>query len=150
MRGLEGTRGDRANGGPPVLCILKLGSGEECRWGQGWGGVGEEGPGPLTSSPPGPLHLQEAIEAIAESAFKTSPYPVILSFENHVDSCVSDQTCLASFSLPYPHLLPAAAFPQSSPTSSHALQLSHRPGCPYKLLRTSGSAAYVPTSLHPQ
>uniref|UniRef100_A0A8D2LJC6 1-phosphatidylinositol 4,5-bisphosphate phosphodiesterase n=1 Tax=Varanus komodoensis TaxID=61221 RepID=A0A8D2LJC6_VARKO len=25
-------------------------------------------------------------EAIAESAFKTSPYPVILSFENHVDS----------------------------------------------------------------
>lgn len=30
--------------------------------------------------------LQEAIEAIAESAFKTSPFPVILSFENHVDS----------------------------------------------------------------
>lgn len=30
--------------------------------------------------------LQEVIEAIAESAFKTSPYPVILSFENHVDS----------------------------------------------------------------
>ncbi|KAK3567675.1 hypothetical protein QTP86_020610 [Hemibagrus guttatus] len=28
----------------------------------------------------------EVIEAIAESAFKTSPYPVILSFENHVDS----------------------------------------------------------------
>ncbi|NXX68935.1 PLCB2 phosphodiesterase, partial [Spizella passerina] len=28
----------------------------------------------------------DAIEAIAESAFKTSPYPVILSFENHVDS----------------------------------------------------------------
>lgn len=28
------------------------------------------------------------IEAIAESAFKTSPYPVILSFENHVDSWV--------------------------------------------------------------
>uniref|UniRef100_A0A8C6QG13 1-phosphatidylinositol 4,5-bisphosphate phosphodiesterase n=1 Tax=Nannospalax galili TaxID=1026970 RepID=A0A8C6QG13_NANGA len=28
----------------------------------------------------------ETIEAIAESAFKTSPYPVILSFENHVDS----------------------------------------------------------------
>lgn len=37
----------------------------------------------------GPLLFQEAIEAIAESAFKTSPYPVILSFENHVDSCVS-------------------------------------------------------------
>lgn len=35
------------------------------------------------------LLLQEAIEAIAESAFKTSPYPIILSFENHVDSCVS-------------------------------------------------------------
>lgn len=30
--------------------------------------------------------LQEVIEAIAESAFKTSPYPLILSFENHVDS----------------------------------------------------------------
>uniref|UniRef100_A0A672RRF0 phosphoinositide phospholipase C n=1 Tax=Sinocyclocheilus grahami TaxID=75366 RepID=A0A672RRF0_SINGR len=29
---------------------------------------------------------QEVIEAIAESAFKTSPFPVILSFENHVDS----------------------------------------------------------------
>ncbi|XP_037690246.1 1-phosphatidylinositol 4,5-bisphosphate phosphodiesterase beta-2 isoform X2 [Choloepus didactylus] len=32
------------------------------------------------------IFLKEAIEAIAESAFKTSPYPVILSFENHVDS----------------------------------------------------------------
>ncbi|NXY35187.1 PLCB2 phosphodiesterase, partial [Pomatorhinus ruficollis] len=30
--------------------------------------------------------FKDAIEAIAESAFKTSPYPVILSFENHVDS----------------------------------------------------------------
>ncbi|NWI14922.1 PLCB2 phosphodiesterase, partial [Crypturellus soui] len=30
--------------------------------------------------------LPDAIEAIAESAFKTSLYPVILSFENHVDS----------------------------------------------------------------
>ena len=29
------------------------------------------------------LFLQEVIEAIAESAFKTSDYPVILSFENH-------------------------------------------------------------------
>ncbi|KAL7992465.1 hypothetical protein Chor_016721 [Crotalus horridus] len=28
---------------------------------------------------------KDAVEAIAESAFKTSPYPVILSFENHVD-----------------------------------------------------------------
>jgi len=27
--------------------------------------------------------MQEVIEAIAESAFKTSDYPVILSFENH-------------------------------------------------------------------
>ncbi|KAJ1079100.1 hypothetical protein K5549_013403 [Capra hircus] len=33
------------------------------------------------------IYFKEAIEAIAESAFKTSPYPVILSFENHVDSC---------------------------------------------------------------
>uniref|UniRef100_A0A672QRX1 Phosphoinositide phospholipase C n=1 Tax=Sinocyclocheilus grahami TaxID=75366 RepID=A0A672QRX1_SINGR len=30
--------------------------------------------------------FKEVIEAIAESAFKTSPFPVILSFENHVDS----------------------------------------------------------------
>ena len=27
--------------------------------------------------------MQEVIEAIAESAFKTSDYPVVLSFENH-------------------------------------------------------------------
>ncbi|XP_016090391.1 1-phosphatidylinositol 4,5-bisphosphate phosphodiesterase beta-1-like [Sinocyclocheilus grahami] len=32
------------------------------------------------------LVFQEVIEAIAECAFKTSPFPVILSFENHVDS----------------------------------------------------------------
>uniref|UniRef100_A0A665TQD0 Phosphoinositide phospholipase C n=1 Tax=Echeneis naucrates TaxID=173247 RepID=A0A665TQD0_ECHNA len=32
------------------------------------------------------IPFKEVIEAIAESAFKTSPYPVILSFENHVDS----------------------------------------------------------------
>uniref|UniRef100_UPI00398E89FE 1-phosphatidylinositol 4,5-bisphosphate phosphodiesterase beta-1 isoform X1 n=1 Tax=Pristiophorus japonicus TaxID=55135 RepID=UPI00398E89FE len=30
--------------------------------------------------------FKEVIEAINECAFKTSPYPVILSFENHVDS----------------------------------------------------------------
>ncbi|CAN2389953.1 phosphatidylinositol phospholipase C activity, partial [Pristimantis euphronides] len=30
--------------------------------------------------------FKDVIEAIAESAFKTSPYPVILSFENHIDS----------------------------------------------------------------
>uniref|UniRef100_A0A671MJY0 1-phosphatidylinositol 4,5-bisphosphate phosphodiesterase n=1 Tax=Sinocyclocheilus anshuiensis TaxID=1608454 RepID=A0A671MJY0_9TELE len=30
--------------------------------------------------------FKEVIEAIAESAFKMSPFPVILSFENHVDS----------------------------------------------------------------
>ncbi|KAM8814322.1 1-phosphatidylinositol 4,5-bisphosphate phosphodiesterase beta-3 isoform 2-T2 [Rhynchonycteris naso] len=30
--------------------------------------------------------LKDVLEAIAETAFKTSPYPVILSFENHVDS----------------------------------------------------------------
>ncbi|KAG9510026.1 1-phosphatidylinositol 4,5-bisphosphate phosphodiesterase classes I and II, partial [Fragariocoptes setiger] len=29
------------------------------------------------------ISLKEVLEAIAESAFKTSPYPVILSFENH-------------------------------------------------------------------
>ncbi|XP_029112326.1 1-phosphatidylinositol 4,5-bisphosphate phosphodiesterase beta-1 isoform X2 [Scleropages formosus] len=32
------------------------------------------------------ISFKEVIEAIAECAFKTSPYPVILSFENHVDS----------------------------------------------------------------
>ncbi|KAG2468926.1 PLCB2 phosphodiesterase, partial [Polypterus senegalus] len=32
------------------------------------------------------IPFKEVIEAIAESAFKTSLYPVILSFENHVDS----------------------------------------------------------------
>ncbi|KAM5129759.1 1-phosphatidylinositol 4,5-bisphosphate phosphodiesterase beta-2 [Mantella aurantiaca] len=30
--------------------------------------------------------FKDVIEAIAESAFKTTPYPVVLSFENHVDS----------------------------------------------------------------
>lgn len=49
----------------------------------GWVPLREGKPGALISSP---FLLQEAIEAIAESAFKTSPYPVILSFENHVDS----------------------------------------------------------------
>ncbi|KAM6949150.1 1-phosphatidylinositol 4,5-bisphosphate phosphodiesterase beta-3 [Aplochiton taeniatus] len=32
------------------------------------------------------IPFKEVIEAIAESAFKTSQYPLILSFENHVDS----------------------------------------------------------------
>ncbi|XP_068163943.1 1-phosphatidylinositol 4,5-bisphosphate phosphodiesterase beta-3 [Antennarius striatus] len=32
------------------------------------------------------IPFKEVIEAIAESAFKTSLYPLILSFENHVDS----------------------------------------------------------------
>ncbi|KAF7214572.1 1-phosphatidylinositol 4,5-bisphosphate phosphodiesterase beta-3 [Nothobranchius furzeri] len=32
------------------------------------------------------ISFKEVLEAIAESAFKTSNYPVILSFENHVDS----------------------------------------------------------------
>ncbi|KAG8564218.1 hypothetical protein GDO81_016371 [Engystomops pustulosus] len=32
------------------------------------------------------IPFKEVIEAIAESAFKTSPFPVVLSFENHVDS----------------------------------------------------------------
>jgi len=31
------------------------------------------------------LHLQRCIEAIAENAFKTSPYPVIITLENHTD-----------------------------------------------------------------
>nr|XP_057913827.1 1-phosphatidylinositol 4,5-bisphosphate phosphodiesterase beta-1 isoform X2 [Doryrhamphus excisus] len=32
------------------------------------------------------VSFKEVIEAIAECAFKTSPFPIILSFENHVDS----------------------------------------------------------------
>ncbi|XP_037532121.1 1-phosphatidylinositol 4,5-bisphosphate phosphodiesterase beta-3 [Nematolebias whitei] len=32
------------------------------------------------------ISFKEVLEAIAESAFKASPYPVILSFENHVES----------------------------------------------------------------
>ncbi|CAL8313311.1 unnamed protein product [Lota lota] len=32
------------------------------------------------------ISFKEVIEAIAECAFKTSPFPVLLSFENHVDS----------------------------------------------------------------
>ncbi|KAA0723702.1 1-phosphatidylinositol 4,5-bisphosphate phosphodiesterase beta-3 [Triplophysa tibetana] len=32
------------------------------------------------------ISFKEVIDAIAESAFKTSQYPLILSFENHVDS----------------------------------------------------------------
>ncbi|KAA0708139.1 1-phosphatidylinositol 4,5-bisphosphate phosphodiesterase beta-1 [Triplophysa tibetana] len=32
------------------------------------------------------VSFKDVIEAIAESAFKTSPFPIILSFENHVDS----------------------------------------------------------------
>ncbi|XP_023283835.1 1-phosphatidylinositol 4,5-bisphosphate phosphodiesterase beta-2-like, partial [Seriola lalandi dorsalis] len=38
----------------------------------------------------------DVIEAIAESAFKTSQYPVILSFENHVDS-VKQQEKMANY-----------------------------------------------------
>ncbi|KAF7654327.1 hypothetical protein LDENG_00071080 [Lucifuga dentata] len=40
--------------------------------------------------------FKDVIEAIAESAFKTSQYPVILSFENHVDS-VKQQEKMASY-----------------------------------------------------
>ncbi|XP_053140722.1 1-phosphatidylinositol 4,5-bisphosphate phosphodiesterase beta-1 isoform X8 [Hemicordylus capensis] len=32
------------------------------------------------------ISFKEVIEAIAECAFKTSPFPILLSFENHVDS----------------------------------------------------------------
>ncbi|XP_073683601.1 1-phosphatidylinositol 4,5-bisphosphate phosphodiesterase beta-2-like [Garra rufa] len=40
--------------------------------------------------------FKDVIEAIAESAFKTSKYPVVLSFENHVDS-VKQQEKMASY-----------------------------------------------------
>ncbi|XP_043912507.1 1-phosphatidylinositol 4,5-bisphosphate phosphodiesterase beta-1 [Protopterus annectens] len=40
--------------------------------------------------------FKEVIEAIAESAFKTSPYPIVLSFENHVDS-PKQQTKMAEY-----------------------------------------------------
>ncbi|XP_077434093.1 1-phosphatidylinositol 4,5-bisphosphate phosphodiesterase beta-2 [Vanacampus margaritifer] len=40
--------------------------------------------------------FKDVIEAIAESAFKTSQYPLILSFENHVDS-VKQQEKMANY-----------------------------------------------------
>uniref|UniRef100_A0AAQ6IMF4 Phosphoinositide phospholipase C n=1 Tax=Anabas testudineus TaxID=64144 RepID=A0AAQ6IMF4_ANATE len=40
--------------------------------------------------------FKDVIEAIAESAFKTSQYPVILSFENHIDS-VKQQEKMANY-----------------------------------------------------
>ncbi|XP_066510277.1 1-phosphatidylinositol 4,5-bisphosphate phosphodiesterase beta-2 [Hoplias malabaricus] len=40
--------------------------------------------------------FKDVIEAIAESAFKTSKYPLILSFENHVDS-VKQQEKMANY-----------------------------------------------------
>ncbi|XP_038150427.1 1-phosphatidylinositol 4,5-bisphosphate phosphodiesterase beta-2 isoform X1 [Cyprinodon tularosa] len=40
--------------------------------------------------------FKDVIEAIAESAFKTSKFPVILSFENHVDS-VKQQEKMANY-----------------------------------------------------
>uniref|UniRef100_A0A8C1LM59 Phosphoinositide phospholipase C n=1 Tax=Cyprinus carpio TaxID=7962 RepID=A0A8C1LM59_CYPCA len=40
--------------------------------------------------------FKDVIEAIAESAFKTSKYPVVLSFENHVDS-VKQQEKMAHY-----------------------------------------------------
>ena len=42
-----------------------------------------------------PCFAQEVIEAIAESAFKTSEYPVILSFENHCNR--KQQTKIAEY-----------------------------------------------------
>ena len=62
--------------------------------------LGEGKLGALPASPWGPPLLQEAIEAIAESAFKTSPYPVTLSFENRVDSCVSRPSSLTCHLVP--------------------------------------------------
>ncbi|XP_070835249.1 1-phosphatidylinositol 4,5-bisphosphate phosphodiesterase beta-2 [Chaetodon trifascialis] len=40
--------------------------------------------------------FKDVIEAIAESSFKTSQYPIILSFENHVDS-VKQQEKMANY-----------------------------------------------------
>lgn len=74
---------------PSSMPLLKL---KEALWG---GAPTGRGIPSLQSS----FSLQEAIEAIAESAFKTSPYPVILSFENHVDSCVPS---LILYLLPQP------------------------------------------------
>ncbi|XP_034018763.1 1-phosphatidylinositol 4,5-bisphosphate phosphodiesterase beta-1-like isoform X1 [Thalassophryne amazonica] len=42
------------------------------------------------------ISFKEVIEAIADCAFKTSPFPVILSFENHVDS-PKQQTKMAEY-----------------------------------------------------
>lgn len=92
--GLERTRGDR---GPTVALQLYV-----CIETGGWRRVplAEGKPGALTPSTLSAFLLQEAIEAIAESAFKTSAYPVILSFENHVDSCVSRPIQLPSLLCP--------------------------------------------------
>ena len=70
------------------MCVLKLGSGERCHRG------GETQNLALTSSLCDPFLLQKEIEATAESAFTISPYLVILSSENHVDSCVSKPSSL--------------------------------------------------------
>ena len=70
------------------MCVLKLGSGERCHRG------GEAQNLALTSSLCDPFLLQKEIEATAESAFTISPYLVILSSENHVDSCVSRSSSL--------------------------------------------------------
>ncbi|CAB1331015.1 unnamed protein product [Coregonus sp. 'balchen'] len=48
--------------------------------------------GQLAGSSSVEMYRQEVIEAIAECAFKTSPFPVILSFENHVDSLAEQPT----------------------------------------------------------
>ncbi|CAB1330821.1 unnamed protein product [Coregonus sp. 'balchen'] len=46
--------------------------------------------------------FKDVIEAIPESAFKTSQYPVILSFENHIDS-VKQQEKMANYYFPMQH-----------------------------------------------
>lgn len=45
------------------------------------------------------IYARDVIEAIAESAFKTSEYPVILSFENHCNS--SQQAKIAQYCREY-------------------------------------------------
>uniref|UniRef100_A0AAY4CHP7 1-phosphatidylinositol 4,5-bisphosphate phosphodiesterase n=1 Tax=Denticeps clupeoides TaxID=299321 RepID=A0AAY4CHP7_9TELE len=43
------------------------------------------------------IPFKEVIEAIAESAFKASPYPLVLSFENHVQQAKMAEYCRTIF-----------------------------------------------------
>ncbi|CAJ0967879.1 unnamed protein product [Ranitomeya imitator] len=66
--------------------------------------------------------FKDVIEAIAESAFKTSPYPVVLSFENHVDSL--RMACFTSMESSFDHMFTSQ---QNLPNASTTPQINSRP-----------------------